>query len=103
VQSRHLIVLPKRRQSVELFGYGTTGRNEVIDDALVDVEITFVAALLRPPTLRPGAARAAHRRPARLSLPQAAPDGRTELRRSPLELIERLGALIPPPRLHRHR
>ena len=31
------------------------------------------------------------------------PDGRTELRLTPLELIERLAALIPPPRLHRHR
>ena len=30
-------------------------------------------------------------------------DGRTELRLTPLELIERLAALIPPPRLHRHR
>jgi hypothetical protein len=31
------------------------------------------------------------------------PDGRTELRLTPLELIERLAALIPPPRIHRHR
>jgi hypothetical protein len=31
------------------------------------------------------------------------PDGRTELRLTPRELIERLAALIPPPRLHRHR
>jgi hypothetical protein len=35
--------------------------------------------------------------------PKPQPDGRTELRLSPLELIERLAALIPPPRLHRHR
>ena len=32
-----------------------------------------------------------------------APDGRTELRLSPLELLERLAPLIPPPRMHRHR
>jgi len=31
------------------------------------------------------------------------PDGRTELRLTPLELLERLARLIPPPRLHRHR
>jgi hypothetical protein len=37
----------------------------------------------------------------RFAKPQ--PDGRTELRLSPLQLIERLAALIPPPRLHRHR
>ena len=37
----------------------------------------------------------------RFAKPQ--PDGRTELRLRPLELIEHLAALIPPPRLHRHR
>ena len=31
------------------------------------------------------------------------PDGRTQLRLTPLELLERLAALIPPPRVHRHR
>jgi hypothetical protein len=35
--------------------------------------------------------------------PRPQSDGRTELRLTPLELIERLTALIPPPRLHRHR
>jgi len=35
--------------------------------------------------------------------PKPQPDGRTELRLTPLELIERLAALIPPPRIHRHR
>ena len=35
--------------------------------------------------------------------PRPPPDGRTELPLTPLELIERLAALIPPPRLHRHR
>ena len=34
--------------------------------------------------------------------PKPQPDGRTELRLTPLELLERLAALIPPPRLHRH-
>jgi hypothetical protein len=37
----------------------------------------------------------------RFAKPQ--PDGRTALRLTPLELLERLAALIPPPRLHRHR
>ncbi|MCP5004317.1 MAG: IS91 family transposase, partial [Planctomycetes bacterium] len=36
-----------------------------------------------------------------LSKPQ--PDGRTDLMLTPLELIERLAALIPPPHTHRHR
>ncbi len=36
-------------------------------------------------------------------LPKPAPDGRTHLMLTPLELIDRLAALIPPPRLHRHR
>jgi hypothetical protein len=36
-------------------------------------------------------------------LPKPQPDGRSTLRLTPLELIERLAALIPPPRLHRHR
>jgi Putative transposase len=31
------------------------------------------------------------------------PDGRTQLRLTPLQLIERLAALILPPRLHRRR
>jgi len=35
--------------------------------------------------------------------PNPEPDGRTELRPTPLELIDRLAALIPPPPLHRHR
>ncbi|MEE2845121.1 MAG: transposase [Gemmatimonadota bacterium] len=36
-------------------------------------------------------------------LPKPAPDGRTELVLSPLQLLERLARLIPPPRVHRHR
>jgi len=35
--------------------------------------------------------------------PKPQPDGTTQLRLTPLELIERLAALIPPPRIHRHR
>ena len=35
------------------------------------------------------------------SKPQA--DGATELQLTPLELIERIAALVPPPRVHRHR
>ena len=34
--------------------------------------------------------------------PKPQPDGSTQLRLTPLELLERLAALIPPPRLHRH-
>ena len=36
-------------------------------------------------------------------LPKAQPDGCTELILTPLELIDRLVALIPPPHTHRHR
>ncbi|AUB85154.1 transposase [Candidatus Thiodictyon syntrophicum] len=36
-------------------------------------------------------------------LPEPQRDGRTALSLSPLELIDHLAALIPPPRLHRHR
>jgi hypothetical protein len=36
-------------------------------------------------------------------LPKALADGKTQLRLTPLELLDRLAALIPPPRLHRHR
>ena len=36
-------------------------------------------------------------------LPKPGPDGRSDLTLTPLELIDRLAALIPPPRLHRHR
>jgi hypothetical protein len=36
-------------------------------------------------------------------LPNPRLDGCTALRLTPLELIDRLAALIPPPRLHRHR
>ena len=36
-------------------------------------------------------------------LPKPQRDGRTQLTLTPLELIDRLAALIPPPRLHRHR
>jgi DNA-directed RNA polymerase subunit RPC12/RpoP len=36
-------------------------------------------------------------------LPKPGPDGRAQLLLSPLELIERIAALVPPPRQHRHR
>ncbi len=36
-------------------------------------------------------------------LPKPGPNGRTALNLTPLELIQRLAALIPPPRAHRHR
>jgi hypothetical protein len=36
-------------------------------------------------------------------LPKPGPDGRTQVILSPLELIARIAALVPPPRLHRHR
>ena len=36
-------------------------------------------------------------------LPKPGPDRRTELTLTSGELIDRLAALIPPPRLHRHR
>ena len=36
-------------------------------------------------------------------LPKPLPDGRTALCLTPLELLDRLAVLIPPPRLHRHR
>jgi len=38
-----------------------------------------------------------------IAFPGLKPDGRTELRLTPLELIERLTALIPSPRIHRRR
>ncbi|MEX1257136.1 MAG: transposase [Gemmatimonadota bacterium] len=37
----------------------------------------------------------------RLAAPD--PDGRTEIRLTPMELLERLTRLVPPPRIHRHR
>ncbi len=62
------------------------------------------AALLRPATLcRQPVGRT--RRPA-VDLPLSpcpSPDGRTQLILSPLELIDRIAALVPPPRQHRHR
>jgi len=36
-------------------------------------------------------------------LPKPQSDGRTALSLRPLELLDRLAALIPPPRRHRHR
>ncbi|HZD04045.1 MAG TPA: transposase [Longimicrobiales bacterium] len=36
-------------------------------------------------------------------LPGPTPDGRTVLLLSPLELLQRLARLVPPPRMHRHR
>jgi hypothetical protein len=36
-------------------------------------------------------------------LPRPAHDGRTGVRLRPLELLDRLARLIPPPRVHRHR
>jgi hypothetical protein len=36
-------------------------------------------------------------------LPKPMPNGQTQLRLTPLELLDRLAALIPPPRVHRHR
>jgi hypothetical protein len=54
---------------------------------------------LRSPALRPG--QLAHDQLV-YRFPNPQPDGRTELRLTPVELIDRLAALIPP-RLHRHR
>ena len=36
-------------------------------------------------------------------LPKPAPDGRTDLLLSPIQLLERLARFVTPPRLHRHR
>jgi hypothetical protein len=36
-------------------------------------------------------------------LPKPGPDGQTQIILSPLELIGRIAALVPPPRQHRHR
>lgn len=36
-------------------------------------------------------------------LPRPTPDGRTVLLLTPLELLQRLSRLVPPPRIHRHR
>jgi hypothetical protein len=36
-------------------------------------------------------------------LPKPGPDGRTQLILSPLQLLKRIAALVPPPRQHRHR
>jgi hypothetical protein len=36
-------------------------------------------------------------------LPGPTPDGRSDLLLSPLELLQRLARLVPPPRVHRHR
>lgn len=36
-------------------------------------------------------------------LPKPTPNGRTQLRLTPLQLLDRLAALIPPPRVHRRR
>jgi hypothetical protein len=38
----------------------------------------------------------------RYTLPKPTPDGQTSLTLTPLELLDRLAALIPPPRRHRH-
>lgn len=64
----------------------------------------------RPPfalhRLRPESSRIPLRSPdARLiyELPRPAHDGRAVVRVSPLELLDRLARLIPPPRVHRHR
>ena len=40
--------------------------------------------------------------PVRYSLPKPLPTGQTELALTPLELLDRLAALVPPPRRHRH-
>ncbi len=38
-----------------------------------------------------------------LRFPKPTPDGRTQILLSPLQLLERLAAFIPPPRIHRNR
>ena len=40
--------------------------------------------------------------PVRYALPKPLPSGQTELTLTPLELLDRRAALIPPPRRHRH-
>jgi len=43
-----------------------------------------------------------HDQPVRYTLPKPLPSGQTALTLAPLELLDRLAALIPPPRRHRH-
>ncbi len=44
-----------------------------------------------------------HTRCGAIEFPILKPDGTTELSLTPLELIDRIAALVPPPRVHRHR
>ena len=59
-----------------------------------------------PPAVSFPSARGTHRRwVAKLvyRLSEPAPDGRTELLLSPIQLLERLARFVTPPRVHRHR
>jgi hypothetical protein len=47
--------------------------------------------------------RLVYRRPTKGGVPKPAPDGRTEIVLSPIQLLERLARFIPLPRVHRHR
>jgi hypothetical protein len=61
------------------------------------------AALPRAATVRPGPAARTHSRALRLRPPQTGLGAGGTLILTPLQLLDRLAALVPPPYLQRHR
>jgi hypothetical protein len=57
----------------------------------------------RPPFARERLCRSANGEQLLYELPKPRPDGQTMLRLDPIELLDRLASLVPPPRSHRHR
>jgi hypothetical protein len=80
------------------FSVDASVRVEAADRAGLERRLRYCA---RPPFALERLAANAQRRI--YHLPKAQVDGCTELLLTPLELIDRLAALIPPPRTHRHR
>ncbi len=82
------------------FSLDASVRVEAWDRAGLEKLIRYCA---RPPFALERLARIHDAEAVLYRLPKPLPDGRTELVLTPLELLERLAALIPPPRVHRHR
>jgi hypothetical protein len=65
-------------------------------------DLRDIVTLLRPPHVRPASLGLGEHHK-RLRLPKPMPDGPITLYLTPLELLDRLAQLIPPPHRHRHR
>jgi hypothetical protein len=102
---RHGALTPEVAADLARWGHGggfslhAAVRIEAEDRAGLERPLRYCA---RPAFASERLSWARHDQPVRYTLPKPLPSGQIELTLAPLELLDRLAALIPPPRRHRH-